>query len=249
RVEEALDNLKDPLKLLQYFEQAKDSLQYSSRLLHRRPIGDHQQFVLEWASNHILEKVYEAADDNTFDMILDRLVNGKVGVDLGAMLEICIRRILRRGDCTFVAKSLDVEKKQDITITIDAKPTVKFFEAFDVYKESMKGELWIPKSKTFACVDMLIAPNYLLQITANVKHGIKSESCKELLKKLQEKKWIRSEKDVVFIFVVPKAKAEEYKKQKFKIGAGRVDPKPTKELSSIKQYVMGVDLNAELQRA
>ncbi|KAF9198323.1 hypothetical protein BGZ49_000879 [Haplosporangium sp. Z 27] len=248
RVEAALANLNNPLRLLQYFEQAKDSLQYSSRLLHRRPIGNHRHFELEWASNYILEKVYEAADDNTFNMILDRLVNGKVGEDQGAMLKICIRRILRRGDCNFVARSLGVKKKQDITIAINANPTVKFFDAFDVYKESMKGALWIPNSKTFACVDMLIAPNYLLQITTNVNHGIKSESFKALLKTLEEKEWIRSEKDVVLIFVVPKAKAEEYKKQTFRIGANRVDPKPTKQLSNIKQYVLGVDLKAELRR-
>ncbi|KAF8964311.1 hypothetical protein BGZ46_000795 [Entomortierella lignicola] len=248
RVKAALDNLSDPLRLLQYFEQAKDSLQFSSRLLHRYPTEDHQGFVLKWASAHIIEKVYEAADDHTWHMILERLVNGKIGEDRGSMFELYTRRMLRTGGCSFQARRLDGITEEELTITINANPKVKFFDTLEDYVNTLEGSLWFPKSKTFACVDFLIAPKILLQVTTNRNHGIKSEPFKELLKTLKDKKWICSERNIEFVFVVPLDEIEEFKQQTFRIGVGRLDPNPTQALLRIKQYILGIDLKAELTR-
>ncbi|KAF9896112.1 hypothetical protein BX616_008102, partial [Lobosporangium transversale] len=70
---------------------------------------------------------------------------------------------------------------------------------------------------------------YLLQITTNKKHGIKSENFKKLLKTLQDKKWISSSDEIAFIFVVPQDMVEEFKKQTYRTGADRVDPTPTRQ--------------------
>ncbi|KAF9011585.1 hypothetical protein BGZ52_007273, partial [Haplosporangium bisporale] len=57
RVRLALDSIKDPLKMMQYFQQETDSLEFSSHLLHRWPSDDHKDFHLEWASTHVADEV------------------------------------------------------------------------------------------------------------------------------------------------------------------------------------------------
>ncbi|KAF9899309.1 hypothetical protein BX616_003105 [Lobosporangium transversale] len=247
RIQQALNNIKDPMKILQHFEQAKDSLCYSSRLLYRYPTEDHERFKLVWASNYIMEKVYDAADDNTWNEILNRLANGRVGEDRGAMFELYMWHMLRIGNRCFQARNLD--DSTEITIDIKGSPKVKWFNTLEYHEDKMQGSLWIPNSKTFGCVDMLLAPNYLIQVTTNKDHGIKSESLKALLKSMREKKWIRSSKEVAIIFVVPQDQTKEFKKQNFKTETDGVDPKPTKELLDVKQYIMGIDLQEGLKEA
>ncbi|ORY96115.1 hypothetical protein BCR41DRAFT_375759 [Lobosporangium transversale] len=131
----------------------------------------------------------------------------------------------------------------------EASPDVKWFNTLECYKDKMQGSLWIPNSKRFACVDMLLAPNYLLQVTTNKDHGIKSKPFKAFLKSMRENKWIHSSEEVALIFVVPQDQIKEFKKQNFKTGTNRVDSKATKELLDVKQYIMGIDLQAELRQA
>jgi hypothetical protein len=57
RLEHALDRAKEPVTLMQCFAQGKDTLDISSRLIHRWPINDHRKFRLEWASLYVAEKV------------------------------------------------------------------------------------------------------------------------------------------------------------------------------------------------
>ncbi|KAF9978383.1 hypothetical protein BGZ73_002562 [Actinomortierella ambigua] len=47
RAEEALRFIEDPMPLMQYFSQAKESLAYRSRLIHRWPSFDHRSYRLE----------------------------------------------------------------------------------------------------------------------------------------------------------------------------------------------------------
>ncbi|ORZ08232.1 hypothetical protein BCR41DRAFT_147034 [Lobosporangium transversale] len=246
RVNQALDNIKDPMKILQYFEQAKDSQCYSSHLLHRYPTKDHRGFRLVWASDYIMEEVHDAVDDKTWNELLNRLANGRVGEGRGAMFELYMRRILRIGNRCFQARNL--HDNTEITIDIKASPDVKWFNTLECYKGKMQGSLWIPNSKRFACVDMLLAPNYLLQVTTNKDHGIKSKPFKAFLKSMRENKWIHSSEEVALIFVVPQDQIKEFKKQNFKTGTNRVDSKATKELLDVKQYIMGIDLQAELRQ-
>ncbi|ORZ26453.1 hypothetical protein BCR41DRAFT_348346 [Lobosporangium transversale] len=54
----------------------------------------------------------------------------------------------------------------------------------------MQGSLWLLKSKTFAYVDMLLAPKYLFQVTTDKDHDIESKPFKALLKTPQERSGI-----------------------------------------------------------
>ncbi|KAG0273941.1 hypothetical protein BGZ97_010591, partial [Linnemannia gamsii] len=56
RLEQALERVKDPVMLMQYFSQGKDTLEFSSRLIHRWPMDDHGTFRLDWASEYVVEK-------------------------------------------------------------------------------------------------------------------------------------------------------------------------------------------------
>jgi hypothetical protein len=57
RLEQALDRVQDPVTLMQFFSQGKDTLEFSSRLIHRWPMDGHRIFRLEWASVYVAEKV------------------------------------------------------------------------------------------------------------------------------------------------------------------------------------------------
>lgn len=66
RVVAALDNIKDPMVLLQYLNQGKDTLEFSSRLIHRWPSNEKQSsYRLEWASDSIREKIAEQLKDDS----------------------------------------------------------------------------------------------------------------------------------------------------------------------------------------
>ncbi|KAG9319595.1 hypothetical protein KVV02_003139 [Mortierella alpina] len=58
RVDEALDSVKDPMVLLQYFAQGREALEFSNRLLHRWPSNeDHDEYRLEWALASIRDRL------------------------------------------------------------------------------------------------------------------------------------------------------------------------------------------------
>ncbi|KAG0240234.1 hypothetical protein BGX31_002167 [Mortierella sp. GBA43] len=80
-VRRAIDNIKEPLVLMQYFAQGKDSLEFSSHVLHRWPSDDqHADFHLEWASAHVAEEVRKLLEDTSWQEILKRLVTDCAGV-------------------------------------------------------------------------------------------------------------------------------------------------------------------------
>ncbi|KAF9140206.1 hypothetical protein BGX20_007564, partial [Mortierella sp. AD010] len=127
RVKRALDNIKDPLVLIQYLAQGKDSLEYSGRLLHRWPKHHHHTFYLEWASEHIAEEVRKAVDDTAWQQILTRLVKDTAGDAKRPMFELYVRHIFRReGGSKF--QVMDLEDDSITTLTIPTKPTVEFFD-------------------------------------------------------------------------------------------------------------------------
>ncbi|ORZ07477.1 hypothetical protein BCR41DRAFT_159233 [Lobosporangium transversale] len=67
-------------------------------------------------------------------------------------------------------KARNFDDNTEITIDIEASLKVEWFNTLGCYKDKKQGSLWIPNSKTFACVEMLIAPNYHLQVTTNKDH-------------------------------------------------------------------------------
>ncbi|KAG0284798.1 hypothetical protein BGZ98_005790, partial [Dissophora globulifera] len=106
RVQLAIDFVKDPQMMMQCFAQGKESLQHSSRLLHRWPTGDHNDFCLKWASAYIAEKIGESLQDVAWQQILGKLVGVDIGTAKGPMFELYIRHIFRKGGYEFEIKAL-----------------------------------------------------------------------------------------------------------------------------------------------
>ncbi|KAF9157937.1 hypothetical protein BGX21_002170 [Mortierella sp. AD011] len=141
---------------------------------------------------------------------------------------------VKQGSRNFEAKSLQGDT--DITITLPANPPAQYFDKIETVAP---GTLCIPNSFNFPCMDMLLAPKCLLQITTDKEHGIMSEKYKELLQTLVEKGWIRSFEEVQMVFVVPQDIYDEYKKHHYLTKGKTVNKRVSQDLKDIKQYVLG----------
>ncbi|KAF9926042.1 hypothetical protein BGZ65_007461 [Modicella reniformis] len=234
RVKVALENIKAPQKMMQCFEEGKDSLEYSSRLLHRWPLdGEHSTFHLEWASAHIADEVGKVLEDNVWKDILRRLTNNS-NCPKGAMFELYVRRIMRKGDCEFHLK--DLQGDNHGTLKIQKDPVAEIFK--EIPSTIPPRTLCIPSNPNYACVDLLLSPSDLLQITTSQRHTVKEEPFSRLLDELQKKKWITSPSEVRLIFVVPSDKFEAFSAQNF------VDKTRKKcGTSAVKQYALKIDLD------
>jgi hypothetical protein len=247
RVKQAIEFVKNPQRLLQYFEQARESLQQSGRLLHRWPTEDHRSYRLEWASIHIRDEVERIALEGSYQEIASRLIDSdSLGEARGAMFELYVRHIFRQGGIKFKARELQLassssEISSEFPVEIQINPKAKVFSKIG---EAESGTLYIPRSRNFACVDLLLAPNILLQITVDPEHPIKGKPCENLLNDLIAHGWIKSAEEIHFVFVVPKVSAEAYKKQNFLKADKKTMKRVRKTLKDIRQYVLGIDLEA-----
>ncbi|KAF9427355.1 hypothetical protein BGZ76_002369 [Entomortierella beljakovae] len=248
RVKQAIDLVKNPHRLLQYFEQARESLQHSGRLLHRWPTEDHRGYRLEWASIHIRDEVERIAIEGSYQEIASRLIDSdSLGEARGAMFELYVRHIFRQGGIKFNTRELQAANNtsdipNEFPVEIPINPPAKVFSKIE--REAVSGTLYIPRSKSFPCVDLLLAPNILLQITVDHDHPIKGKPCENLIGDLVENGWIKSVEEIYFIFIVPKVSAETYKKQNFLKADKKTMKRVRKPLKDIRQYVLGIDLEA-----
>lgn len=89
RVDEALDSVKDPMVLLQYLAQVRETLEFSSRLLHRWPSNeDHDEYRLEWASASIRDKVADQLKDDALRKIMRKLLDKPHGSASGLIFVV-----------------------------------------------------------------------------------------------------------------------------------------------------------------
>ncbi|KAG0060478.1 hypothetical protein BGZ92_006698, partial [Podila epicladia] len=117
RLEQAFNNVKNPIDMMQYFSQGKDTLEFSSRLIHRWPSDDkHSKFRLEWASAYVAEKVCDLLTEDAYREILKDLVKDPGGSASGVMFEVYVLRIFREGGHTFELKDLKNGKLSQLTI-------------------------------------------------------------------------------------------------------------------------------------
>ncbi|KAI1312990.1 hypothetical protein EDD11_002811 [Mortierella claussenii] len=76
RLEQDIHRVNEPVMLLQFFSQGKDTLDFSSHLIHRWPTDDHDKFRLEWASTYVAEKVTALLSQDAYSQILkSRITN------------------------------------------------------------------------------------------------------------------------------------------------------------------------------
>jgi hypothetical protein len=114
---QALDNVKDKVKLMQYFAQGRDTLEFSGRLIHRWPSDEeHSEFRLEWASAYVARKVSEKMTENAYVEVLKQLVADPEGSASGIMFEAYVLRIFREGGHIFELKDLETEEISNLEI-------------------------------------------------------------------------------------------------------------------------------------
>ncbi|KAF9150119.1 hypothetical protein BGX21_005435, partial [Mortierella sp. AD011] len=168
----------------------------------------------------------------------ERLVNGTIGEAKGTAFEFYVRYIIRRGEYTFQIK--DLQDNSETTFHIPPNPPVEFF---DNTPNMLAGTLYFPRNPNFACIDALLAPGCLFQITVSERLPIKGEPFKKLLGGLIDNHWIESSKDVQLIFIVPQDIYGSFEKQTYLKGKV-VDTDVADALKDVKQYVLAVDLKA-----
>ena len=229
RVGLAIDFVKDPQMMMQCLAQGKESLQHSSRLLHRWPTDDHSDFCLEWASVYIADKIGESMQDVTWQQILNRLTGVDVGTAKGPMFELYVRHIFRKGGYEFRIK--DLQDGTETTIEVPPNPSVVVFD--EIPEVPPPGTLCIPTICNHACIDLLLSPGHLFQVTVSKKHAIKGPPFSNLLENLKGKKWISSSEDACLVFVVPSEIYDNFQEQKI-----------PKVIQSVKQFVLKIDLKS-----
>ncbi|KAF9149432.1 hypothetical protein DFQ26_001964, partial [Actinomortierella ambigua] len=261
RLDDALARVKDPIVLMQYFAQGRDTLEFSSRLMHRWPTDNHSQYRLEWASKYVAEKIAALLTQDACTSILKKLIENLSDSASGIMFEAYVHHVFRKGGHVFQIRALEAGESSESSEASGSSEASKLeirqgpeIAHFDTISSAEKGTLCIPKIRNFACVDLLLAPRDLLQITVSQKHPIKGAPLSNLVESLVKCHWIPSADKAQaadeprLIFVVPGDIYDSFKKQNYVTKEGTVYREmPVKvqvQLQRVKQYVLKIDLES-----
>ncbi|OAQ24807.1 hypothetical protein K457DRAFT_23727 [Linnemannia elongata AG-77] len=85
-------------------------------------------------------------------------------------------------------------------LEIPLKPVVNHFHTIAVTEPN---QLWIPNASNFPCVDFLLSPKDLFQVTVSTIHPIKGHPLSELVNNIRQHHWISQDEQPRLIFVVP----------------------------------------------
>ncbi|KAF9309116.1 hypothetical protein BGZ91_007525 [Linnemannia elongata] len=206
RLEQALKTVKDPVTLMQYFSQAKESLDFSSRLIHHRAGEAHL---------------------------------GTNGSASGIMFEAYVLRAFREGGHTFEIRDLLTGDLASLDIPWNPEVT-----HFDKITPVPAGTLCIPKICNYPCVDLLLAPRDLFQITVSKSHPVKGPPLSKLISSLFQARWISPLGELRLIFVVPSHVYADFEKQDYLTSEGKVYRTVPADIQRVRQYVLKIDLES-----
>ncbi|KAK5801644.1 hypothetical protein F5H01DRAFT_384180 [Linnemannia elongata] len=209
RLGQALDRVKDPVMLMQFFAQGKDTLDFSSRLIHRWPTNGHRTFRLEWASTYVAEKVGTLLTQDTCTQMLKKLIADPSGSSSGIMFEAYVLHAFREGGHIFEIKDLGTGQ-----------------------------------SRNYACVDLLMAPRNLFQITISRTHAIKGPPLLKLIGSLIEAHCISPDDEPWLIFVVPSQVYADFETQTYLSSERKVYQRLPAALRRVRQHVLKIDLES-----
>ncbi|KAG0023839.1 hypothetical protein BGZ82_010627, partial [Podila clonocystis] len=168
-----------------------------------------------------------------------KLVEDPDGSASGIMFEAYVLRTFREGGYTFELKDLKTGKRA--RLNIPRNPTVKNFHTIT---SANADELWIPRIRNYACVDLLMPPKDLFQVTVSRTHSIKGLPFSKLINSLTEERWVASPKEIRIIFVVPSYIYGQFQEQKYLDAAGKVYPTVPAKIQRVKQYAVKIDLDS-----
>ncbi|RUO96576.1 hypothetical protein BC936DRAFT_141808 [Jimgerdemannia flammicorona] len=253
RVNKAIDEVKKPSMLLQCVAQARESLEFSSRLLHHWPLPlDHTTYHLEWASNHILEEIHNQLDAQTWEEVLKDLVKEDKNHSVrGRLFEMYVIHIFRKGGYVF-----DVKNLQDNTssqLTIPNNPPYENFRKLDLSqydkqregtkknKKSKKAEkLLLPTNPNHPCVDLVLTPDNMFQVTVFSQYPIKQTPLKNIVDKIPN-----SDRKSRLYFIVPADVYTNFRLQNYETEDGKVAKNVPKAITNrVEQWALKFDLRS-----
>ena len=249
RLEDALNNIKNPLTVLRAQEETLGGIKVSDRLLHKMPDsetsyrdGSHRV----WASAYVIDKFVNIVDaQSASDMsraVWSGLKSNGADGTLGKVFECYVRHLFFKGGGVKLRKrrlykALDNGEHELSHFTIPEGLEHKPFSAiadFSIPKKDT-GTIWTP-GPCFPSVDIILTPNLLFQITISLHHPVKQEPLWKILKKLPVKK------KILLYFVVPEGNFETFTFQNYHNELGKVSQTVPKSVEKIEQWVLEVPL-------
>ncbi|KAG0044991.1 hypothetical protein BGZ89_005805, partial [Linnemannia elongata] len=203
-------------------------------------------FRLEWASTYVAGEVAELLTQDSCTQMLKTLIKDPNGSASGIMFEAYVLRTFREGGHTFELK--DLETGQSGRLEIARNPETTHFKTIT---PTTAGTLCVPKIGNYACVDLLLAPRDLFQITVSKNHPIKGPPLSKLIDSLIQARWIPSLdepwlplEELRLIFVVPSHVYTDFKKQNYLTSLGNVYCTVPADILRVKQYVLKIDVES-----
>ncbi|KAG0064396.1 hypothetical protein BGZ89_009123 [Linnemannia elongata] len=171
--------------------------------------------------------------------MLKKLVMDPNGSASGIMFEAYVLRTFREGGHIFELK--DLETGQSARLEIPRNPEVTHFNTITPVTA---GTLCIPKICNYACVDLLLAPRDLFQITVSKNHPIKGLPLSKLIDNFIQARWILPHDEPRLIFVVPSHVYADFEKQDYLTSEGKVYRTVPADIQRVRQYVLKIDLES-----
>ncbi|KAF9896266.1 hypothetical protein BX616_007798 [Lobosporangium transversale] len=178
--------LEAPMKVLGMGETIEKAKSIAYEHVQQALLIDHDTFELRWASNHIMQKMYDLTDDSVWARMLKLSVNSSRAATKVGMFQAYVQHILREGGRSFKAKSID--DGTEITIEVGRGTKTNFFHTLDEYvKDDMEGSFkefkelvktlgdkkWIKSSDEVACI--FVVPQGMTECSVNQLYGIEAD--------------------------------------------------------------------------
>jgi hypothetical protein len=253
RLQNAFDEIMNPLSVLRSQEESLKSIKVSGRLLHKVPdpeYADGRRRV--WASAYVINKFVDKMNDESANNmnreVMEGLARNERDDTLGKVFECYVRHLFFTGGGVSLrkrrlhkGKKPEPEPEQRFTISneLEHKPFSGMAD-FSIPKKDT-GTIWTP-GPNFPSVDMILTPDSLFQITISPRHPVKQEPLKKILEKLPAKK------NISLYFVVPEKDFEKFTFQNDHNEQGTVSKNVPKSIQILEQWVLGVPLKGFLSK-
>lgn len=258
RLEDAFNQIKDPLDFLRTQEQSL-GLKVSGRLLHKVPgVPDSETSYRDsshriWASAYVIDRFIGMVDthaaDNMNRQVMEGLARNERDGTLGKIFECYVRHLFFKGGGVKLRKrrlyGVSNKRKQPaqqwftMPKNLEHKPFSGMID-FSIPEEDT-GTIWTP-GPNFPSVDLILTPNFLFQITISSYHPVKQEPLRKIVEKLPAKE------NISLYFVVPEEKFETFTLQNYQNEQGKLSRKVPKSIEMLEQWVLGVPLGGVLRK-
>ena len=250
RLEDAFNEIKDPLKVLRTQAESLGSVKVSGRLLHKvpdstTPYWDTKHRV--WASAYVIDRFVDIINAfsacNMNREVREGLARNDRDGTLGKVFKCYVlylfvngSRVKLRKRRLYKAPNKEEPKSQEGFIIPKNSGHQPFSGMVDFsIPEKDTGTIWTP-GPNFPSVDIILTPNLLFQVTISPHHPVKQKPLQKILEKLPAKE------KILLYFVVPEDIFETFTFQNYHNEQGHVSQKVPDPIKMVEQWVLGVPL-------